>query len=803
MKKSEKEHSKFNDTIRSVGEFLGGALITSLKAAAAAAAATAAAVGEAVAKGFEFSKGAGEMADNVLTMSTVTGVSTETLQQWTYASQFMDTSVETMTNSMARMTREVGNAADGNKTAQEKFDRLGVSIRDSSGSLRSAEDIFMDSIDALGKVSNETERDALAMDLFGKSAQELNPLIQTGSAGLKALGEEASSMGTVFSGDALKAMGGFDDSMQRFNQTGEALKNTIGLTLIPAFQPLVDTATTAMSDIAVALQDGLQPGEVEAIMGSIISTIDTTLAGLGTMITEALPSVTGGISKIVSGVVTYLPGLLEAITPAAMELLQGLMTAVSANVEPIMTAATTLIGSMGTFIVKNIPLLVETAKTIITTLIEYIKLNAASMVDGATQIITGIIDGITSLLPDLIPLAVDMMTKLGVELVNALPTLVAKLPEIVTAIIDGLKAVDWLQVGTDLLTGLYNGLSAALTSIIDTITGVFVSIWDAIKKVFGIASPSTVAAEAGGFILKGLVEGFAAAVDGVVSTVKAIFGKIWDAIKSIFGFGSESEESKEAKEAGKDIMTGMQKGIDDNKSAVENAVTNVSKDVLKKFRSELGVPEGGGNSTKTRPFGESVDKGIADGITAKGAESTFSGPAGTVKNGIASAFGSAFGIGGGWPFSAAAASQFKSIGDAVAQGIANGIGDGAGKIKTAATDAAQKALAAAKKELGIASPSKRAYSELGVPFIQGLSNALSDGKRVLQESVGGVVRGMTDVRMQPVQLDTAGMGNATPVRAELTLNERVFGEIVFELSDRGIGNAQANMRRLQMGVQLG
>lgn len=43
----------------------------------------------------------------------------------------------------------------------------------------------------------------------------------------------------------------------------------------------------------------------------------------------------------------------------------------------------------------------------------------------------------------------------------------------------------------------------------------------------------------------------------------------------------------------------------------------------------------------------------------------------------------------------------------------------------------------------------------------------------------------------------------TPVRADLVLNERVFGELVFELSDRGIGVAQANLRRLSMGVQLG
>lgn len=802
VKKSEKEHKAFGDTLKNVGAFVGGALVTSLKAAAAAAAAATAAIGGAAAAGFAMSKGAGEMADNVITLSDVTGVSTDTLQAWTYASELMDTSVDTMTKSMARMTREVGNAANGNENAQGKFDKLGVSIKDSSGNLRSAEDIFMDAIDALGGVANETERDAIAMELFGKSAQELNPLIKTGSEGLKALTDEAKAMGTVFSGDALEAMGSFDDSIQKFNATSDAMKNAIGLTLIPAFQPLVDAATTSMSSIALALQDGLQPGEFETIMTTILETVNNTLSGLTTQIQEAMPFITEGLTLLVASLVAYLPTLLETITPAAMGLLQGVMDAVSQNVDPIMSAATTLITSLGGFILDNIPLLMETAKSIIISLITYITENASEMLEGATQIITGIIDGITSLLPDLIPLAINMMVQLALALVDAIPKIVEKLPEIVSAIVEGLKNVDWIQLGLDMINGLYNGLSAAVTSLIESIKGVFASIWSAILGVFGIASPSTLAAEAGGFILDGLVNGFLSAVDAVVSKVKEIFGRIWDAIKSIFGFGKgESEESKEAKESGKNIMSGMQKGIDENKGAVETAVSNVSKDVLKKFRDELGVPHGSGESTKTKPYGESTVQGIAAGISAKGEESTFNGPAGRVKGAISSAFSSAFGVAGGW-FGDGAASQFQSIGEAVAAGIAKGIEAGASRITSAAKTAANNALASAKRELGIQSPSKRAYGEIGVPFIQGITGALSDGTRALQEGVGTAMRGMTDIEVRPMHLPDLSQPGIIPVRAELVLDGRSFGALVVDIADQGQGFRSSNLQRLSTGVQL-
>ena len=106
----------------------------------------------------------------------------------------------------------MSSAADGSSSAMEKFTDLGISIYDAEGNLRSTEDVFWDAIDVLGTFESETERDMAAMDLFGKSARELNPLIEAGSETFNQLASEAQEVGYVMSGETLDAFGALDDN---------------------------------------------------------------------------------------------------------------------------------------------------------------------------------------------------------------------------------------------------------------------------------------------------------------------------------------------------------------------------------------------------------------------------------------------------------------------------------------------------------------------------------------------------------------------------------------------------------------
>ena len=140
-------------------------------------------------------------ADEILTQASVTGMSTENLQAYKYAAELVDVSLDTLTGSMSKQIKSMSSAKDGSKSFVDAYKQLGVSVTDSNGNLRDSDTVYWETIDALGKISNETERDALSMKIFGKSAQELNPLIDQGSAGIAKLTEEAKSMGAVMSDD--------------------------------------------------------------------------------------------------------------------------------------------------------------------------------------------------------------------------------------------------------------------------------------------------------------------------------------------------------------------------------------------------------------------------------------------------------------------------------------------------------------------------------------------------------------------------------------------------------------------------
>ena len=201
---------------------------------------------------------AADYADEILTLSRTTHLSTETLQEFQYMAELVDVSLDTVTGSLTKLTNNMQTAAEGSGAAADAFAALGIDVVGSDGHLRNAEDVFYEVIDALGQMTNETERDAYAMDIFGRSAQELNPIIDAGSDALEDFAEEAHDMGYVLDRDALESLGEMDDSFERVQRQMEAVRNQIVVALAPA-----------ISDIADAFVEWAQSVDWEAVAEKI------------------------------------------------------------------------------------------------------------------------------------------------------------------------------------------------------------------------------------------------------------------------------------------------------------------------------------------------------------------------------------------------------------------------------------------------------------------------------------------------------------------------------------------------------
>lgn len=214
---------------------------------------------------FEMGKETRAYADNVMQLSTQYGLTTDKIQEFQYMSELTDTSLETITGSMTKLTKNMQTATKGTGDAYSRFEKLGISVTDTEGNLRSTDEVFAEAISRLGNVENATERDALAMNIFGKSAMDLNPLIAVGREGLADYRAEAHEMGYVLDTDTLESLGAVDDAMQRANKRLDAVKNQIGRYLAP----IVAEITEAFAEWRMSV-DWQQVGQViKTTMGII------------------------------------------------------------------------------------------------------------------------------------------------------------------------------------------------------------------------------------------------------------------------------------------------------------------------------------------------------------------------------------------------------------------------------------------------------------------------------------------------------------------------------------------------------
>lgn len=254
-------------------------------------------------------------ADEILTMSTTTGIATESLQEYTYAADLLDVSVETITGSQARLIRSMGAAQEGTAAQADAFAKLGVTYQNTDGTLRDAEAVFWDTIDALGRMQNETERDAVAMDLLGKSAQDLNPLIKAGSDRMAELAEEAHEMGYVLDKDALDALGEVDDAMQRLNRTTEAAKNKVAVEFAPSLVEVTEKLTKMIQNLGEALVDS---GAVDA-MGAILESVINVIAPAEMLGDDVVPALTERL-KPLARILATIADTINAIAGLARNL---------------------------------------------------------------------------------------------------------------------------------------------------------------------------------------------------------------------------------------------------------------------------------------------------------------------------------------------------------------------------------------------------------------------------------------------------------------------------------------------------
>lgn len=215
-----------------------------------------------------------EYGDEMSDLSAQTGLSTDALQEYKFAAEQNGTTLSAVTSSIKLMTK-------GLETNEEIYKKLGVSIKDANGNFRDQNDIFSDTVSALGGVKNETEQSRLALQLFGRGAQEIIPIIKLGKDGLSDLKDQAHALGVVMSEETIRRSGELKDSTEALKGAWKSYSMSLVQDSIPALQSISDVLTAVFTKANLVKQVRFLEGradELKSAKGDVMAYHDTLLA---------------------------------------------------------------------------------------------------------------------------------------------------------------------------------------------------------------------------------------------------------------------------------------------------------------------------------------------------------------------------------------------------------------------------------------------------------------------------------------------------------------------------------------------
>ena len=460
-------------------------------------------------------------ADDINTLSKQTGIATKDLQLYAAAADLTDVSVEAMAKTHQKLKKNMLGAQDGTNEQAQYFEQLGIDITNADGSLRDANEVFDETIAALGKMENETERDAIAMAIFGKSANELNPIIEDGGKTYEKVAKMMEKYGLEpVDQKGLDRANEFKDQIDTirlvFGQAAQIVGTKIAGYLVPMMDKVVEKGAKIAQTIA-----GLSGGKLAKAGGvsAAVAALSPVLIVVGKLV-----SATGGkmkdlakfVSKVgvafpkagkalrlfanpVAFIVAALAGLGLAIGKSgksADELVKIFDTMVKKAVKKVgelIPAVVKIIKSIGETIVKNGPVILQGISTLLQAVLQAVIKYAPTLLQGAVKLFTAFVQSIPVVLPKLLAAITGLIGSVVKQLPTFIPlilkaavttfmAIVKAIPQVVTALAAALPAIG--KAALNYFKGLRTSIHNVFKNIGSWFATKFGNAWKSIKIAF-------------------------------------------------------------------------------------------------------------------------------------------------------------------------------------------------------------------------------------------------------------------------------------------------------------------------------
>lgn len=331
-----------------------------------------------------------------------------------------------------------------------------------------------------------------------------------------------------------------------------------------------DTLAGSINTTKKAFEDFMATGNVTGFVNSLVNTIKIAVP----QIVALLPQLVNGISEILRAVVpalsAALPTLIPALIKAATDLILALVAAFPSIVQALLQA---------------MPILIQAFIQLFLAILQALPQIITTIVEALPQIIDAIVNGLTN--PETLTAIIMGAIQLFLAIIKALPTiivaLVNALPVIIDNIVKTVTSTKFINMMIQASIELFMALVKAIPQIIGSLIG---AVGNILKTIGDTLSPSNLA-RIGTDMIKGLWNGISDMVGWIGGKIKGFGESVLNGIKGFFGIHSPSRLMRD--EVGKMLGMGIGDGIlSSTKSAVSAAIDS-SKEIGRAFDVSTGV----------------------------------------------------------------------------------------------------------------------------------------------------------------------------------------------------------------------
>lgn len=217
---------------------------------------------------FAVAKSTANYGDELVKMGQRLGITVEETARLQHAAKLSDTDLRGLSTTVGFLARNMLEASQGNREAQQGFAALGISVTQSNGQLKGTTDILIELSDKFRLMPDGPEKTALAMQTLGKSGKDVLPLL---NSNLREAFQESDRLGLTMETKTAKAAEHFNDELTKLQGAIRGVTNDIGSALIPKFDAIAHALTTIITDAREAARALTGLNKIEAPQVGVVS----------------------------------------------------------------------------------------------------------------------------------------------------------------------------------------------------------------------------------------------------------------------------------------------------------------------------------------------------------------------------------------------------------------------------------------------------------------------------------------------------------------------------------------------------